>query len=455
LLRFSARSYEPESPEFPSYGWSLGALLNSLLDSPSNGTRRAFLCKAGVPGKMDSWAFCLLCVGDDKLPEKKKTDVSVSHQVDAYIQVDEEGVEQETVGFRDRITKPFDPNLISVSTQTFTIDLILARIRNKELNLDPDFQRHDGIWSEGAQSRLIESLLIRIPLPAFYMDATDEAHWLVVDGLQRLSTIRRFVIAKELRLSELEFLSELEGQTYDQLSRNMQRRILETQVTVYLIERDTQPEVKFNIFKRINTGGLPLSAQEIRHALNQGPATILLRSLAESEEFKRATSNGINPKRMGDRECVLRFFAFTFSPPEQYSSKDFDSFLNAAMNKLNSMPPEDINALKAYFTRAMNAAWKGFGAFAFRKRYSLNESKKYPINKALFEVWSVNLGKQTDENLLKLMERKKVLEGQFCNLMKSDYEFGNAISFGTGDSAKVRMRFREIEKIIGKVISDK
>src|SRR5262249_44885897 len=146
------------------------------------------------------------------------------------------------------------------------------------------------------------------------MDATDDDKWIVVDGLQRLTSLKRFVLDKNLRLCGLEFLSQLKGKAYDELPRNFQRRIAETQVTVYLIEKGTPSDVKFNIFKRINTGGLPLSAQEIRHALNQGKVTKLLAQLANSAEFKKATDNSIRDDRMADREFVLRFLAFTITP---------------------------------------------------------------------------------------------------------------------------------------------
>jgi hypothetical protein len=100
------------------------------------------------------------------------------------------------------------------------MDLLLNRIRHNELDLAPDFQRKAGIWKEDARSRLIESMLIRIPLPAFYMDATNEDSWLVVDGLQRLTTLKQFVIDKSLTLKGLDFLKFLEGKAYDELSRS-------------------------------------------------------------------------------------------------------------------------------------------------------------------------------------------------------------------------------------------
>jgi len=247
------------------------------------------------------------------------------------------GIEQEEGDdYSFEIVEPFDPTLIRVDTKPTIIDSILKRIRHNEINLQPDFQRKGGIWTDKAQSRLIESILVRIPLPAFYMDATSDDEWLVVDGLQRLHTLDRFVIKNELKLKNLEFLTELNGKTYDDLSRNLQRRIEETTLIVYLIEKGTPSNVKYNIFKRINTGGLPLSQQEIRHALNPGVVNKLLLNLSKSSEFKRATNYSIRDRRMADQEFVLRYLAFTIQSYNKYKSiGDLDSFLNEALVLLN------------------------------------------------------------------------------------------------------------------------
>ena len=162
------------------------------------------------------------------------------------------------------------------------------------------------------------------------MDGTDDDEWLVVDGLQRLTALKRFILDGSLQLEGLEFLATLQGKTFGQLPRSYQRRIEETQVTVFVIQENTPPQVKFNIFKRINTGGLPLSPQEIRHALYPGAAAVLLEKLAASPEFKRATANAIRDDRMGDRECVLRGLAFMLLKPESYRAGELDSFLNRA-----------------------------------------------------------------------------------------------------------------------------
>lgn len=354
----------------------------------------------------------------------------------------------------EEITEPFDPTKIRVDTRPMTIDLVLDRIIHDELDLAPEFQRHPGIWKNVARSRLIESILIRIPLPAFYMDATDDDKWLVIDGLQRLTTLKQFVIDKQLRLRGLEYLTEINGKTYDNLPRKYQRRILETQITVYLIEKGTPPEVKFNIFRRINTGGLPLSPQELRHALNQGKATKFLAQLADSREFKQVTclTNTRKQLRMEDRDFVLRFLAFSITPYNDYKAKSLDVFLNETMADINTKSDQDLNHLKHKFLQVMVVVYEIFGEYAFRKRSLENPNQKNPLNKALFEAWSVNFSNLNDQQIQILRERKETLIDKFINLMNKDDKFMNSISQGTDSSSKVKYRFSTIENLIKEVL---
>jgi hypothetical protein len=368
-----------------------------------------------------------------------------------YINEDD-GTEIEIENSEDEmgLVEPFNPAQIRVSPKYMTIDLLLSRIEHQELDLSPDFQRK-FVWTDGAQSRLIESTLIRLPLPAFYMDATDDDKWLVIDGLQRLTSLKRFVLTRELKLSGLEFLGQqLNGKIYDELSPAFQRRIKETQVTVYLIEKGTPPKVKFNIFKRINTGGLPLSFQEIRHALNPGAVTTYLADLAESNEFKKATTDGVRDQRMGDREIVLRFLAFAITPYTQYKVPDLDSFLNDKMAEINKMTEERRQELRQRFFRAMDAAYHIFENDAFRKRYN-KTAKRLSINKALFEAWAVNLDRLDDQQLLQLTQYKEIVKEKFIALMNIP-EFEKAISQGTNTIAKVKYRFEAIAQLIDEVL---
>ncbi|NJM59089.1 MAG: DUF262 domain-containing protein [Oscillatoriales cyanobacterium RU_3_3] len=344
----------------------------------------------------------------------------------------------------------YDPDEINIFTREPTIEQLLRRINEEALDLAPDFQRHANIWKDDAKSRLIESILIRIPLPAFYIDATNEDKWLVVDGLQRLSALKQFMSDKKLKLCGLEYLLNLEGKNYDEIGRRYQRRIEETQVTVYLIEKGTPPEVKYNIFKRINTGGLPMSPQEIRHALNPGKATKFLAKLATSNEFEQVTNLSDSRKmRMEDREFILGFLAFKLTSYKNYQSETRDLFLTKALSKLNNMSESELRSIENNFKKAMVAAWEIFAKNAFRK-VSQNQKKKFPINKALFEVWSVNLSLLSDEQLDLLKQHKEQLIEKFRNYVDSDRDFLVSISQA---AEKIEYRFTIIEKIIQEVLA--
>ena len=345
------------------------------------------------------------------------------------------------------IKQPFDPTRIRVEIKNTQMDTLIKRLRNDEIDLEPAFQRKAGIWKDSAQSKLIESMLIKIPLPGFYMDATDESNWLVVDGLQRLTAIKRFVIDKTLALTGLEFLTDFNQKHYDDLPRTLKRRIEETDVVIYQIQPGTPERVKFDIFRRINTGGEPLSAQEIRHALNQGKITKFLERVANSIEFKIATDYGISPKRMDDRECVLRFIAFSMFPPNDYKEDNFDAFLNDTMAYCNKMSDAELETIENRFLRAMTAAKRIFFSDAFRKRYHLN-SVRYPVNKALFEAWSVNLDSCSDDDLQKLAEKNEELRITYVNALYKDYEFDKSVSQGTGSIKRVKKRFQTVRAII-------
>lgn len=350
----------------------------------------------------------------------------------------------------ESITDPFDPRAIRIDSKSGNMNTLLARLENDEIDLAPDFQRQAGIWNQRNQSRLIESLMLRIPIPAFYFDGTNDEKWLVVDGLQRLTAIRRFVVDQDLRLSDLEYLTEHNGKVFAELPRPLQRTIREADLVWYLIMPGTPENVKFDVFRRINTGGLPLSSQEIRHALNGKPVTDIIRHLAESEEFKRATAYGLSNKRMDDRECVTRFLVFSIFPPDSYDRDDFDAFINSGMHYLNAHPGL-LEDLQRRFLRAMQAAAHIFGNDAFRKRYD-NKATRFPINKALFESWSVNLDACTDEELYILEKKKDNLKEVFMRLMREDTIFEKSVTQGTGSISRVKCRFGKIRSLIKEVL---
>jgi hypothetical protein len=392
-------------------------------------------------------------------------DTEARHELDAEGR--DAGVEFEDLG-DDAIREPFDPQLIDVVTEVRSLDTLMKRLRNGQINLDADFQRLRGIWNDRQKSQLIESLLLRIPLPTFYVaeigrdKAIGEDSWDVVDGIQRLSTIAQFVapdILKmhPLRLRGVQYLRREEGKFFTELSPGLQLRVLESQFTIQVIRKTTPEAVKLNIFARLNTGGLPLSSQELRHALIPGQARQLLSALAASDTFQDAVAHSVNPSRMADREMVLRFLAFRMSDPLEYKEQDFDRFLRHAMGAVSNWNSSTLAERQAEFDLAMRTCSQIFGTHAFRKRYTVADTRRRPISKALFESVSIAVISTYDHHgeagLNSLIDESATVNQRFFALM-ADPEFERAISLGTGDPAKVRYRFSKLIDLMNGVVEE-
>ena len=356
------------------------------------------------------------------------------------------GLEREPEDSGGEIKRPFDPEKIKIRTVNIVVDQLVSRIDHDEIDLAPDFQRMADIWDDERKSRLIESLLLRIPIPVFYVAADKDEKWSVVDGLQRTSTIYTYM-AGRFRLTKLEYLTKLNDHHYTDLPRPMQRRISETQLVVNVIEPGTPEEVMFNIFRRINTGGMMLNGQEIRHALHPGPVRDYIKKLSTAREFLNATDNSIRTNRMADRECILRFLAFHINPWEEYSVNDLDGYLGRTMKKINEMDSHERAGISRDFKKSMKAAFCIFEENAFRKCYDLKE-KRRPISKALFEAWSVGLARRSDREIGILVDKREKVIGQFISLMNEDQEFNTSISYSTGSPVRIRKRFRAIDELI-------
>ena len=237
-------------------------------------------------------------------------------------QLDNKIFDSEGTGMDNDLTDPFNPNDISIDKKTVLVETCIKRLIQKSIVLNPDYQRHE-VWDDVRKSRLIESLMLKIPIPMFYVSADEKSVYTVVDGLQRLSSLRDFILGqnflkkkdeylrgKGMKLQGLEFWTQYDGKTFSELPTYLQNRITETELTFTIINPGTPEEVKRNIFKRINTGGLYLTPQEIRNALYNGSATELLNALAKNESFLEATTNSVKSERMDDFELILRCIAF-------------------------------------------------------------------------------------------------------------------------------------------------
>lgn len=350
------------------------------------------------------------------------------------------------------ITKPFNPNEIDVDISTVNLGSLIEQLENDEIELQPDFQRAADVWDGVKKSRLIESILLGLPLPSFYFSEDPVSQKLsVIDGLQRICAIRDFVLEKEdpLKLQNLQFLKNFEGMTYSQLARPEIKRIKSLKITMNTLRKGTPLDVKYIIFQRVNTAGEPLTPQEMRHALNQGVAASFIRELSEMESFKKATNYSLKKKRMQDRDFVNRFIAF-FMGYQEYSG-DLDMFLNDKMGELNKMTPEERNNIKIAFDKSMQCCYQIFKEDTFRKRYDIADKRK-PISKSVYDTLSVNIAWLSDEERNLLLDRAEVFKARMINLFNDD-KFNSSISTGTGQKYNVNIRFSFVKSLIKETIS--
>lgn len=390
-------------------------------------------------------------------------------------------IEEEEV--TEILDDPFNPEEISIASKLVPMETCIRRIEQGTIFLNPDFQRNE-VWTEEKKSQLIESLMLRIPLPMFYVSADEKNNYTVVDGLQRLSTIRKYVIGDDylekkegakkgegFRLKRLEFWKNFEGKTFNELPPNIQNNILEAEFTFTIINPGTPEEVRRNIFKRLNTGGEPLSSQEIRNALYIGKSTILLNELAVYEEFKAAAPMSYKKEnRMEDKELILRFLSFLIRPYTTYKkTNSVDTHLSDTMIIINSFPDletkdlkkiikkakdriqlkdiinRDIEVLKERFKVAMVRSKALFGRHAFRKSYG--DNRRSPINKSLFETWGVLLSALSPDKFKTLQSNRYDFIEDYIPILEN-WDFQNAISRDSMSTTSVKFRFETIQKLI-------
>ena len=282
------------------------------------------------------------------------------------------------------------PVKVDFNRNNFSIFEMNRIIDDNEIVLDPDFQRNSNIWNNAKKAKLIESILMGIPIPLFYFAENKNGGLSVVDGLQRLFAIKKF-IDDDYPLKNLFYLQKLNGLKFSQLERSDQQRIERYQLQVNVISSNTPEYIKLNIFERINTGSTPLNKQEMRHALYQGNSTKLLKELSECDEFNNTVATKLNPLRMKDRYIILRALVFylwknnenikninTRIKTDLYN--DFDDFLGRYMRIMNSMTDEYINELKNIFKKSMILL------HTIYKKQTFRRSEEKPVfNVVLFE----------------------------------------------------------------------
>jgi hypothetical protein len=358
---------------------------------------------------------------------------------DIVIEKDEDTLEEDRV--TERGLYPYNPasSDIDLKEDPMSVFQYIRKYKQNQLIIDPDFQRN-FVWKPKQQSMFIESIILNFPLPPFYLNQDKEGKLIIIDGLQRTTTLIEFLDDK-FALSELEALPDYNGNTFSKLPPEIQSKIEDKKIFLYILKPTTPTAVIYDMFNRINTGGTQLNRQEVRNCIFKGESTRLLKKLAKEDVYIKAIDSGISDKRMKAREAILRYLAFKIKDYRSYNG-DISEFIEDAMKKINQMNKEVIISLEDDFKRVMQATFNIFG----KKNFRIPSNKtRGTVNIAILESVSLFFSNVDDQYI---KTHKTSIIRKFNELIKHP-EYIDAVRFSTGTKYRVSKRFELASKILG------
>lgn len=317
----------------------------------------------------------------------------------------------------------------------------------KRVILDSDFQRED-VWSPEGKAELVESVLMGLPLPIFYFSQDKYGNLIVVDGRQRLTALFSYM-NDDYKLKNLKILPDVNDRKFSELSPVQKARIEDFQIQAHVIMPPTPDRIKFDIFDRVNRGGMRLNKQEMRNALYQGAATRLLKTLSESDSFKEATGKAfVREKRMKDKYILTRYITFYLyrnhalkdEKGEPYVYKDdIDELLGLGMDALNHMGEAELQKIEKLVLDGLKKSYFYLGEDGFRLS---GGERRSPINMNVFEtvmfiMQFLPFEKETVKNRIR-NEVKNLLDKK---------EFRENIGNHRDSAARLKWRLEQAEKV--------
>ncbi|MGK7956616.1 MAG: DUF262 domain-containing protein [Crocosphaera sp.] len=302
------------------------------------------------------------------------------------------------------------------------------------LVINPEWQR-EYVWDLKKASRLIESFLIGLPVPVIYLAFNEDGAREVIDGLQRLTSVFNF-FENKYELRGLEILRQFNGYKFNQLPQNYQEQLEDTTIRSFELPKETNKDLKFLIFERLNTGGVVLNDMEIRNCLYRGKLNDLIRELAKSPEFCQCINQKNLAKRMKDRALILRFLAFLESNYHN-ARKGMKKFLNDFLDVYRNASEEKITEFRDSFKKAMKASYTIFGDNGFRLR-SKRGGWSNQVNASIFQVLAVSF---TNYDLGALTRRADSICEEYIDLISTDEKWVNSVQTSTGDISRIEYTF--------------
>lgn len=335
----------------------------------------------------------------------------------------------------------------------WTAETIVKQIEKGMIDLRPKFQRREA-WDDKRKSAFIESVIAGLPIPQIILAEKKDRKgaYLVIDGKQRLITLRRFFAKADddlfppLRIKGVELLPELNNKTYDEICEDAVLNDYISQVEnqpirTIVIKNWPNEDFLYNVFLRLNTGSLPLSTQELRQALHPGPFLDYCDEFSISSKPIMAILNITAPDyRMRDIELVVRFFAFKYFINEY--SGNLKVFLDDTVNKLNQqwMDQEGgIVQLAEKLNMAIDLCIDIFDGKPFRKWKDGAFDKRF--NRAIYDIMVFYF---SDNKIYEIAKSKKQeIKDAFIDLCNTDVEFLSAFEFSTKNIIPTQCRFQK------------
>lgn len=351
----------------------------------------------------------------------------------------------------------------TVKTQSIEYDLetLVKKISKGIIKLDPEYQRRHR-WNNQTSSRLIESLILNIPIPIIYLSQdfdvdteTEESRYTVIDGQQRLTAINNYC-NNVFPLEGLDTLDDLNECYYRDLPPFLIRRLEERTVKCMRIDSTIDAQVRIDIFERLNSGSVKLEPQELRNAVYGGRFNLLCKELSKELTFRKLLQINVdNPsssnrvRKMEDVELVLRFFSLADSNYKNFKKskeKGFKDFLSDTMAEYNKKPATDYKDLSKRFTQTMEIISRDFGDIAFAKFTYENDNLRLQskFNVAVYDALSTACHDLIhNENLQDFSEKKQA----YMDLFKEP-EFYESISGSYLDSSKLAYRIERTKEVL-------
>ena len=324
-----------------------------------------------------------------------------------------------------------------------SIQTLVEQIDDKGLVLATDFQRN-YVWDEAKASRLIESLLLNIPIPVCYFAEDANGTYEVVDGHQRLHSIWRY-LKGDFPLRALTELKQHRGLRFIRLPLGTQRDLQRRTIRCVVFSRESDPDLKFDVFERLNTNAVSLNAQELRNCIYRGQLNVLLKELVLEPEFRRALGRRDPDPRMRDHELVLRFLALNseirgYKPPLKKVLNDF-------MEANRTMDPGAIEAMRASFVSTIRSITAVFGDAAFRRIGATGARLDANVNRALFDAQMLCFSRL--DSAAVVARRAEIVQAQAA--LFGNTEFEDSIGLATADRARMIDRLRMFSDAVAEI----